>query len=101
MRALQTLFPNKITEPFLGTESVLSKPDLRKGPCGDYFKPHNSLGFSTQPSQDSKPPNFLKVTDSSLALCGLKGWELGHMVPAPGSPLPSSPHVPITKQAGS
>lgn len=97
MRALQPLFPNKIAKPFLGTESVLSEPSLRKGPYGDYFKPHNSLGPSAQPSQDSKPPNFLKVIESLLALRGLEGWGIGRMVPAPVSPLPSFPPFPSAK----
>lgn len=72
----------------MGTESVLSEPGLRKGPYGDYFKPYNRPDASTQPSQDSKPPNFLKVTESLLAPHGPKGWGIGHLVPAAVSPFP-------------
>lgn len=59
MKILQPPFPNKISKPFLGTESVLSEPSLGKGPCHDHLNPHNSPGSSLISSaRTSKPRIF-------------------------------------------
>lgn len=58
MRTFQPPFPNKITKPFIGTESVLSEPRLRKSPYRDYFNPHSSPGSSLLSPARTLSPNF-------------------------------------------
>ena len=90
MRTLQPPFPNKITKPFLGTESVFCKPSLRKSPYGDYFNPTTAQASLLSPARTLSPkfPESHRIIASSVWPGGM-----GHMAPAPVSPLPFSPHV--------
>lgn len=94
-RTLQPPFPNKITKPFLGTESVFSKSRLWKGPFGDYPPTAQAPLLSPARTLSPKFPESHRIIASSVWPGGLDG----HMVPAPGSPLPSSPQCPSSSEA--
>lgn len=68
MRTLQPPIPNKITEPFLSTGSVLSELSFRKGPYGDCFNLHHTrLLCSTKPGLKALNfPESHRITASSV-----------------------------------
>lgn len=93
MKTLQLPFPNKITKPFLGTDSVWREPSLRKGPCGDYLNPHSSPGSSLiSPARTLSPkfPESHKIIASSLWPGGIASRAPGSSSNKPPYPLPMS-----------
>lgn len=97
MRTLQPPFPNKITKPLLGAESVLSEPSLRQSPWRDYFNPHSSPDCSLlSPAGTLSPlkvPESLKIIASSVWPGGRKNRAHGSYSTKPPSFLYSCPIV--------